>query len=392
MVAKPSTINLQTDFRELLRIAEKKLSGAKTLAQKIKQKEILADLSEQYGLHEDSRKLWLELADTHQHKLNQASYFRKITQSFINQRDHDSAALTAEKALKIIRQTTLHSQEEKTEYFQILIQSCSAFYFALQSEKVEECVKELRKQFSSVNDLRQQIDFYYSVSLDFLLKYRWFQLPEEAVSHCQLYMHLAKQTEEPVTIAMAKTVSGFVYLWREEITESRKLFNEAIEILGEKNYGFLMICYTYMSIGYRMQNNLSMTELWSGMTNEKAEKTGNKLYLAVSMANMAWIYASRKNWLYAEDYARRSLELLIKKSPLCYLSIFPLLEALLLKNNTNEAGKYIFFLLHPKAKKLPLVLTNKMKSFTTAWTSRNTGNLNTLLSDIITEAKTSGYY
>lgn len=384
--------HLQTSDQEQLRIADKRLAAAKTPAEKIKQKEILADLLEQNGLHDDSRILWNELAQTHQDNLYQAMCLRKITQSFLNQRDHESAAAKAELALKIIRQTSLSSQEEINEYFQILNQSCFAFYFCLQSDKVEECVKELRKLFSSINNLSQQIDFYFSVSLHFLMKYRWYQLPEEAVSHCQFYMHLAKQNGNPSTIAMSITGNAFVHLWREEITESRKLFTEAIEILGEKNYGFLMICYTYMAIGYRMQNNVSMTELWSKMTIEKAEKTGNKVYHAISNANMSWVYATRKNWLYAEDYARKSFDFLMKANVLYYLSIFPLLDALLQKNDTNEAGKYVFFLLHPKAKKLPPLLTEEIKTFTSAWVSENITDLRDLLRNIIDEAKISGYY
>lgn len=384
--------HLKDADQEQLRLADKKLSAARTIAEKIKQKEILADLLEQNGLHDDSRVLWNELAELPKPDLYQAMCLRKITQSFLNQRDHEHAADKAMLALKIIRQTELKSQEEKTEYFQILNQSCFAFYFCLQDDKVEECVKELRKLFSSVDDLSHQIDFYFSVSLHFLLKYRWYQLPEEAVSHCQFYMHLAKQTGEPTTMAMAITGYGFVHLWREEIAESRKFFTEAIEILGEKNYGFLMICYTYMGIGYRMQNNVSMTELWSRMTIEKAEKTGNKVYHAVSNANMSWVYATRKNWLYTEDHARRSFEFLMHSSVLYYLSVFPLVDALLQKNEINEAGKYLYLLLHPKAKRLPPSLTVKIKGFASAWVSGNNEALRDLLSDTIDEAKITGYY
>ncbi|MCY7292354.1 MAG: hypothetical protein LH615_09255 [Ferruginibacter sp.] len=384
--------HLQSSDQEQIRTAGKRLAVAKTTTETIKQKEILADLLEQNGLHDNSRILWNELVQTNDHDLYHAMCLRKITASFINQRDHESAAAKASLALKIIRQTPLKSQEEIKEYFQILNQSCFAFYFCLQSEKVEECVKELRKLLSSIDNLSQQIDFYFSVSLHFLMKYRWYQLPEEAVSHCQFYMHLAKQNGNPATIAMAITGNAFVHLWREEITESRTLFKEAIKILDEKNYGFLMICYTYIAIGYRMQNNVSMTELWSKITIEKAEKTGNKVYLAICTANMAWVYATRKNWLYAEDYAKKSFDFLMKGIVLYYLSIFPLLDALLQKNNTNEAGKYTFFLLHPKAKRLPPLLTNKIKKFTSSWVSGNCRNLEDLLSDIIFEAKTSGYY
>ena len=384
--------HLQIADQDKLRNASNKVAAAKTATAKIKQQEILADLLEMNGLHDDSRILWNELAQTPSTDLYTAMCFRKITQSFLNQRNHDSAAEQALQALSIVRQTALTSQEEIIEYFQILNQSCFAFYFCHNADKVEECVKELRKLFSTINDLSQQIDFYFSVSLHFLMKYRWYQLPEEAVSHSQFYLHLAKQTGNTTTIAMAITGNAFVHLWREEISESRSLFKEAIKLFKEKNYGFLMICYTYMAIGYRMENNVSMTELWSKITIEKAEKTGNKVYQAISTANLAWVNATRKNWLYAEDYAKKSFDFLMKSNVLYYLSIFPLLDSLRQKNEIDEAGKYVFFLLHPKAKKLPIDLTEKITLFTAAWVSGETLHLINLLDDIICEAKVTGYY
>ncbi len=384
--------HLQISDQDKLRKASKNVVAAKTAVAKIKQKEILADLLEMNGLHDESRILWNEIAQAPCSDVYRAMCFRKITQSFLNQRNHDSAAEQSLQALNIIRKTPLCSQEEITEYFQILNQSCFAFYFCNNADKVEECVKELRKLFSTINDLSQQIDFYFSVSLHFLMKYRWYQLPEEAVSHCQFYLHLAKQTKNALTIGMAITGNAFVHLWREEIAESRSLFKEAIKLFDEKNYGFLMICYTYMAIGYRMQNNVSMTELWSKITIEKAEKTGNKVYHAISMANLSWVYATRKNWLYAEDHARKSFDFLMKSNVLYYLSIFPLVDSLMQKNEINEAGKYVFFLLHPNAKKLPLSLTENIKTFTSAWVGGETLVLRDLLDDIICEAKTTGYY
>ena len=146
------------------------------------------------------------------------------------------------------------------------------------------------------------------------------------------------------------------------------------------------------AIGYRMQNNVSMTELWSKITIEKAEKTGNKVYHAISIANLSWVHATRKNWLYAEDYAKKSFDFLMKSNVLYYLSIFPLLDSLIQKNEIEEAGKYVFFLLHPKAKRLPIVLTDNIKLFTSAWVSGDTLRLKDLLEDIIFEAKVSGYF
>lgn len=382
---------LQAPYQEQVRLAELKLAAAGSLAEKILFTEELADLVDQFGLHKQSRLLYEDLAEMVIPPLDKARCWQKITKSYINQRDHASAVRTTEKALVLIRQTAIQTNEERTEYFKILVQGCFAYYFNLQYEKIDPIIKELKKQFSIITELRQQIDFYFSVILDFLQKYRWYQLPEEAVSHCQLYIHLSMQTEDIPTIVMAKTGTGFVHLWREEIAMSQKYFTECIELMGEKNFGFLMICYTYMGIGYRMLNNLSMTESWSGLCVEKAEKTGNAYYMAMAQANLAWVHARRKNWLYAEDFARKSFEGMVHKSPLTYLPVFPLLQVLRQKEATDEAGQYIFYVLHPKNKRLPEVLTGKMQAYVRDWVGEKNTDLLMQLEDILLEAKLSGY-
>jgi hypothetical protein len=291
-----------------------------------------------------------------------------------------------------MKHLTLQSKIECDEYFNLLVEASLSFYFRNKAEKLEDCVTELKKIIPDITDATQRLRFFYSVSLGMLIKYRWYKLPEEAVTHSQFYVHLAKETGNPVTVALAKAGLGFVHLWREEFNISRQLFTEAIGLLHDKNYGYLLMCYNYTALGYRMQNNLSMTEQWTNLTLQKAEQTNNQIYLAISYGNLAWIYAKRKNWLYAEDYGRKGFDLLLKVNPLYYTCTFPLIESLLKTNRLEEAGQYTYFLLSPLSKKLPDSVTGSLKKATDAWIKENHETFNVLLEEVISEVKLTGYY
>jgi len=133
----------------------------------------------------------------------------------------------------MIRRSAPESKEEKTEYFYILIQSCSSYYFNLQYEKIDEIVKELESCF--------QLSLNFVSKLIFIFPYARFSaktpmVPVAGRSGIALpALHTPRQPDRGShDDAMAKTVTGFVHLWREEITISQKYFNESIEILGEK--------------------------------------------------------------------------------------------------------------------------------------------------------------
>ena len=129
---------------------------------------------------------------------------------------------------------------------------------------------------------------------------------------------------------------------------------EEINLLQDKNYSPLLMACNYVTAGYRMQNNISMTEQWANLTLEKAIRTENHSYLHYAYANLAWVNAKRNNWLYAEDYARKAMDKdKGNYSPLFFSYAFVLTDCLLRKQELDEAGKYAYMLLHPKAKKLP---------------------------------------
>jgi len=69
--------NLQPAYQEQVRQAEKKLGSAKNATEKKQQKEVLADLLDQFGLHDESRKIYLELADLFTLNVEKARCWRK---------------------------------------------------------------------------------------------------------------------------------------------------------------------------------------------------------------------------------------------------------------------------------------------------------------------------
>ena len=124
---------------------------------------------------------------------------------------------------------------------------------------------------------------------------------------------------------------------------------------------------------------------------EKAKQTSNFSYVPYSYANLAWVNAKRNNWLYAEDYARKAADDWSATALSCSYA-FPLMNCLLQKREFNEAGQLAFKLLHPRLKRLPGVLTEKLRTAAKAWVSENKIDLSNSLEDVIDEAKLTGYF
>ena len=136
-----------------------------------------------------------------------------------------------------------------------------------------------------------------------------------------------------------------------------------------------------------------MTEKWAAISLEVATKTQNQPYIALSYSNLAWVYARRNNWLYAEDYARMSIKLIASnRHPMLFLCLFPLLECLFKNEKYEEAGMYCFFLLHPSLKELPTSVNRKLELMNVAWLNNRTKEMAICLDDVITEAKLTNYF
>jgi hypothetical protein len=180
-------------------------------------------------------------------------------------------------------------------------------------------------------------------------------------------------------------------MFNEEFKMAREHFSKGIQLLDGKNFHALLIAYNYTAVSYRMQNNISMTEQWALLTLEKAKQTSNFSYVPYSYANLAWVNVKRNNWLYAEDYARKAAADWSAIALSCSYA-FPLMNCLLQKGELNEAGQLAFKLLHPRLKRLPDMVTQKLRTVAKAWVLNDKTELHNSLEDLIDEAKLTGYF
>jgi hypothetical protein len=68
------------------------------------------------------------------------------------------------------------------------------------------------------------------------------------------------------------------------------------------------------------------------------------------------------------------------------------MNCLLQKGEFNEAGQLAFKLLHPRLKRLPDALTEKLRTAVKAWAGDNKIGLGNSLEEVIDEAKFTGYF
>ena len=353
--------------------------------------ESFAELLDKVGMHSEARKYFQNIISSTTNILTQARCWRKIAFSCNNQKDFTNAGVAAQNALTLIRTSLLKRKPEKDEYIRILHEASYSFYFQLKFEKLEATAKEVKRLLPDVTDIELRVNLFNVIGYSLITKSRWYMLPEEAFTHNELFLQLTSQLEDKFPYAVALCFAGHFYLWNEEISLSRKHFAGAIQLLEGKHTGQLLIAYNYTTIGYRFQNNISMTEHWAHLTLEKAKQSSNLSYVPTSYANLAWVNAKRKNWLFAEELARKAKQGW-SATAFSYQYTFPLIHCLLQKKEMEEAGSLAFKLLHPLLKRFPDTLTDKLQAVSKAWINKNKNDFFLCLQDAIDEAKLTGYY
>ena len=356
------------------------------------EKEKLADLLNGSGLYEEARQYLYRAVETPISMVDRSRILRKISSSYTAQREYVRAWEMAEQALLVLRRAD-ESDINISELFETVSACAFANYFIGKAPRLKELIKEMRLHFSSITDKSVRLRFYFVVMLDILLRHRWYMLPEESITHGEFYLQLAQETQDWNTIGSAYSGIGFVHVWREEFELARLNFEKAFESLQNRNLEYVLTCQTYTTVSYRMQNNVSMTERWAMISIEVAEKIGNQSYLAIAYGNLAWVYAKRSNWLYAEDYARKGIDVSVaNRYPMLYLIIFPLLECLYESRRYDEAGMYAYVLLHPYMKAFPPTVNKKLEQLGIAWIGNKADDIRYCLEDVITEAKMANYF
>ncbi len=353
--------------------------------------ENVADLLDQSGMHNESRDFYNHIYIQSNDLLAKARLLRKISASFNAQREYQIAQQVSEEALLLMRQAHILT-ENIPELFETLTVCAYANYFASKPKRLHQLIAEMRSYFPGISDQSVRLRFYFVVMLNILLRNRWYMLPEEAITHGEFYLQLALETKNWNTIATAYSGLAFCHLWREEFEVCRKKFEVAFDYLQNRNYDLLLTAQVYTAVSFRMQNNISMTERWTAISKEVAEKSNNINYQGLVYANLAWINAKRNNLLYAEEFAKKGFEICLTfRNPMLYLCIFPLLKCLLKGSQYDDAGGYNFLLLHPSLKSFPEPLNEKISAMNAAWVEgRN--DLRCYLEDVVTEAELSNYF
>jgi tetratricopeptide (TPR) repeat protein len=386
----PDLQHLSPEDRELILESQQKIMSGQDEKMLVAM-ESFADLLDKLGMHSEARKYFQNIFSSTSDNLTQARCLRKIAYSSLGQRNYMDAAETAEKAAAFVRQLPMKDKGRNEEYVRILHVSANSYYFQLKFEKLEAIVKEIKIVLPDITDIELRCNLLNAISIAIYVKYRWYQFPEEAFTHLELQLQLTSQLADKFHHGYTHCIAGHFHMFNEEFTIAREHFSKGIQLLGGKNFHALLMAYNYTAVSYRMQNNISMTEQWALLTLEKAKQTSNFSYVPYSYANLSWVNAKRKNWLYAEDYARKAADDWSAIAISCSYA-FPLMNCLLQKGEFNEAGQLAFKLLHPRLKRLPGGLTEKLRRVAKAWVSDNKIELGNSLEDVIDEAKLTGYF
>lgn len=356
--------------------------------------ELLADLQNEAGLYDEAREEFHKLLKFYFDPLNIARINRKIAHSYTLQKTCVEAAAYIEKATILLKKDKNETARWHAEYIETLLVKSDLLYFNISSieEKLEnnECIKEVLNEWGTEE---QKLQFYRHVLYIGYQRYRWYNFPDELLSHALYYSYLANKKNHAFFIADSLENLAFIYLFRNEFKQAIETFKKCIDLLQGKQSDLLMIAHNYIALAYRMIDNLSECEAWTNKAYQLAEKMQNENYTAQQLGNFAWLSFKRNNDQYTEDFALKGFLSMTKTNhPFLWITCMPLIAMYSKNKDWESAGRYAHCLLHPQVQRLPEKLNSSLKRVTKKWQMEDWMEIEDVFNNVLTEAQLTHFY
>jgi hypothetical protein len=152
---------------------------------------------------------------------------------------------------------------------------------------------ELHAAFSTVitahGSDRQQVDYLTSRLMASLRTSR-YAITREILADSQAIVDLAEEDPDPAHHSFVVFNHGFCHLWRRELPEARRRFDEARRLAEQGGDATVRLrCETYLTVTERFAGDTSRCHAHALAARELAATTGMVEYDGAAKANLAWI-------------------------------------------------------------------------------------------------------
>jgi tetratricopeptide (TPR) repeat protein len=322
------------------------------------------------GNYAEARKIYEEilLNNPQDQRLSRMMY-RKTGSTYTAQWAFEEAVPFFEKADALYDLKTEMDEADWQEWMELQIDYCYALHTTHRFDRFKQVAAALKPVIDSRAGNVQKIRYFKVIYNDMLRRWRWFMLPEEALTHCQLIINLAKAEGDVGTEIWAWNILGFTHLFRQETAATRQACHKALELLEsfQSDEGISM-AYSYIAVSYRKDRDMEGVATWAAKAIDHARQNGNETSLKLNLALVGWLALKNGELEEAERIFVETLEFFHAfRHPFLPVCLLPLISISLQKNDVPKAAEYAFMLLHPEVQQLPEDITQLLAKGIDNW-------------------------
>jgi tetratricopeptide (TPR) repeat protein len=259
----------------------------------------------------------------------------------------------------------------QTEWLELQLDCAWAYYFSNRVAELNGLIAAIGAAIEQAGSPEQRIRFYETNCLADFRRYRFYRLPDETLARMKRQLATAEATGNRRTIGRAKTITGFVHLWRNELDEAARWFEDSfgdVEHVGDMDS--LIIARSYIALVERKRDNVAATRLLAEQALALAQRLNSPFYIAVAYGSLGWAAWRAGDLTQAEAHLQEAQAAMAKfpaPNPVKFIYVGPLMAMAAARDDWETAVAHASALLDPGQQKMADEVELALQTAVTAW-------------------------
>lgn len=276
----------------------------------------------------------------------------------------------------------------QTEWLELQLDYAWAYYFSNRVADLSALIAEIGPIIEQVGSPEQRIRFYETNCLDDFRRYRFYRLPDETLTRMGRQLAAAEAMGNRRAIGRAKALTGFTHLWREELDEAARWFEDSfsdVEHVGDMDS--LIIARSYIALVERKRGRTATTRPLAEQALALARQLNSPFYIGNAHGTLGWVAWREGDIAQAEVHLQEAQEAIARfpvPNPIKFMYVGPLLAIAAAREDWATAVTHARALLDPGQHKMPDEAELALQTAVAAWENDRTGETAVQLQKAIT--------
>jgi len=198
-----------------------------------------------------------------------------------------------------------------------------------------------------------------------------FEVTEETLGHARAFVAVGQETGSPLLVVWAGYYVGWCHLHRGELDPARQELEASLALAEQAGHTLAQaLCLRALNVLIRRRGSTEEVRLHPRQCLDRRFPVSSRLYIATSMANLAWLAWREGDLAEAERRARAALGIWQATSWVSYywwMALWPLIAVMLTRDRVSEAVAHARRLLDESQERMPEAVERRVEEAIAAW-------------------------